>query len=199
MLHTCDIDAIGTIEKKGPAQQPKKPHRKPRKGTRPETKIKMSADVKLEVGDVVLLDNGGKGIVKEKDISTEGSYAGAVFVDAGKYNHSPEVNTYGVWFFDKTFQSNMGNVKITHKIIPYQEPAKEEKSPEQEAFEKGYWIPFVATANSMCPEWAKDVDIDLLLKNGTNTLTEERKSQGRFYLWHELSNTAIVAYRKAKQ
>lgn len=192
IVHTCDLEFIHPVEKKGPAQQPKKPRRKPVKGTKPETKIPMSDDVKLEVGDVVLLDNGGRGVVKEADTDACGRYANSVFIDAGKYNHEPEINTRGVWFYDKTFKSNVGHVFITHKIIPYQDPVKEEKTPEQKAFEKGYWV----SSNGKFPVFTSEVITEVLFSHGETS----KNATGDEWAWGGQADDkySIVAYRKAK-
>lgn len=182
---------------KGPAQQPKRIKRKPVKGTKPEQLIPMSADVKLKVGDKVVLADGSRQVVVINDKTTEPYY----------------IEPVGEWYSadGQNYTSNAYYLTITHKIIPWQEQKAEvspprsvytgeckevKKSPEQEAFENGCWVPFIVDTQTTCPSFAVGCDVDYLMQ-GHLAASPHRAEDLR---WDKRNNGAdIVAYRKAKQ
>jgi hypothetical protein len=198
---------IYPIALKGPAQTPRKPRRQPKKGTRRETLVPMSEDVKLKVGDKVLLANGAKHKVIEKDDSSIPYLVDVV---------NPNV-VGGTWYIKSGeaagHPSLWAHIRITHVIRPYQEPAaslfidnnlvgtvkdfrfsaQEEKCQAQKDFEAGLWVGFVASANSVCPPWAKDVRVEALLEDGSMGC-----APGREWNWCHFPPGSIVAYRKAQ-
>lgn len=141
---------------KFPAQHPKRNKRKPIKGTRPEKLIPMSADVKLKVGDRVVLADGARSHVVQVDDSG---------MDAWIYN----IDSHG--WFDAHGEYILGGERITHKIVPYaeQENPSLDSSPEQEAFEKGYWAAHQAKPDSRVPPFAAGWKVTIIL--GDNTLS----------------------------
>lgn len=183
-----DTTFLSGPKQKGPAQQPKKLRRKPRKGTHPETKIPMSADVKLEVGDMVLLENGERVRVTRVDLFS--GNGGHPYMAHYWYDREGKVT-----FYDRP--SIYEGENITNKIIPYQEPVKEEKSPDQEAFEAGMWVAHTALPTSQVPHFTKDTDVEVMFADGTSIVFK--------YITGNWSNIdlhpsrIIVAYRKAKQ
>lgn len=184
---------------KGPSQQPKKPRRKPVKGTKPEQFIQMSADVKLKVGDKVLLRNGTRACIEIVDNTQEPYF----IAGHGWYKVNGKIHSQG---------SISGD--ITHKIVPWEEQSHlyiggklagtvanlkhtpQKKSPEQEAFEKGYWVAHIATQHSRCHAFAEDHKIDFLMR----WCMSERAEYAQNLCWTEIGGGAqIIAYRKAKQ
>lgn len=182
-----DTAFLSGPKQKGPAKQPKKPRRKPIKGTKPETKIPMSDDVKLEVGDVVLVNNQGKMV---RAVVAESNGSGTPYYLRCKHDIKHDVDE--IWFFPSGMSNINYEVFITHKIIPYQGPVKEEKSPEQEAFEKGYWV----ANNGFMPDFVRDVRIEVLFSHGE---VSDRLGHMWYYRGDPSSTHYIVAYRKAKQ
>lgn len=185
--------------RKGLAQQPKKPRRKPVKGTRPERLIPMSAYVNLKVGDKVVYKDGTRDAVSEVDDGSEWCYE---TVRKGWYN--------------KTGEHNIGYTEddIVYKILPWEEQSRfyfnvqlvkqvenwqislQEKSPEQEAFEKGYWVPFIAGAQTCCPSFAVGYKVDYQM----GELQSHRPQYAENLRWTRWNlGSDIVAFRKAKQ
>jgi len=187
--HICFAD-------KGPTQQPKKPRRKPTPGSKPETLLPMSSDVKLKVGDKVVLSDGTRTSVKRIDDFEDG-------VPYLMHNH--------LWYKGNGNLLGMDIEYITHKILPWTPPApaykpedvafnKAVKCAEEFAFDKGYWVPFIATAQTGCPVWAEDVEVNILF-NVSNQDVMLGKSFGKHLRWSSTPQTAcdVVAYRKAQQ
>ena len=190
---------------RGTAQQPRKPRRKPIKGTRPEKLIPMSEDVKLKVGDKVLLANG----VRTTILKNDGSDVPYQVKHESSWNYPSGENIGTDW--DEAWYAKYN---ITHKVVPWHEqhhlhingkPATltddlkstaQEKSPEQEAFENGFWVAHQAKPDSVCPEWAKGVPVEVLLGDASNKSTQ----MGGEWAWYSHSpDDDIVAFRKAKQ
>ena len=180
-----DTTFLNGPTQKGPAQQPKKTRNKPRKGTKPETKIPMFADVKLEVGDKVELESGVRTKVVEvdsSDIPYKIEYE-SLWCEASGEN------------VDYALRRTKGyeQFSIAYKIIPYQEPSKEAKTPEQEAFEKGYWV----ANNGVMPDFVRDIRVEVLLSQGDTNDTHDGDT------WYYGGNPSlrhyVVSYRKAKQ
>jgi len=208
----------------GPSQKPKRSKRKPVKGTRPETLIPMSSDVKLKVGDKVRIEHA----------LTNGSTIGVVtelnsLCVRFKYIADPyrgEVNE--IYFNDFKDNLNRGYT-ITHKIIPWTPPApaykpecvafksKEgkvfvgdtfigtfsdftfnpaEKCAEELAFDKGYWVTHQSTPDSACPLWARSLEVQVFLQDGFITISD----LAHHWNWASHADSDnIVAYRKAQQ
>lgn len=211
-----DVSNVCPISK-GPAQQPKKPRRKPIKGTKPEQLIPMSADVKLKVGDRVLLKDGTRTTIRQVD-NTGVPYQTSDYV----------WHRYNGECIDAQFGPMHTQHNITHKIVPWQEQRrlfwdgkfvgrvsdlnitlgeqKEKqielkmsspvKSPEQEAFEKGYWVPHQAKPDSVCPPFAAGWKVDYLMRE----MESGRPEYAENLRWNAKGNNAdIVAFRKEKQ
>jgi len=188
LRHICSAD-------KGPSQQPKRSKHKPVKGTRPETLVPMSSDVKLKVGDKVVLSDGSRAKVVEVDLYTEVGV--------------PYRLTGGKRWYRYSGDGFCHLVHIPHKILPWTPPApaykpedvafkKAEKCDEELAFDKGYWVPFIATAQTACPEWAKECRVEVLVC-GAET-KQDISLYGYHWDWGNHGNTSrIVAYRKAQQ
>lgn len=200
VVHTCDLAFIHPISK-GPAQQPKKPRRKPIKGTKPEQLIPMNESVKLKVGDKVVLKGGIRTTIIEVD-GTDTPY---------RIEHRAMWNRKDGTNIDANWDSVYSCYNITHKIIPWQEQERyssnidpahsvlkyvEPKSPEQEAFEKGYWVPHNATHSSVCPPWAENVLINTVLGD-EEYIDQEYAVIGSLWKWDLQGSRTIVAYRKA--
>ena len=180
-VQTVDLQHIHPLST-GVAQQPKKPRKKPIRGTKPEKLIPMSADVSLMVGDKVVLADGSRVTVLIVD-GTETPY----FVDDG-------------WFrgwFDTCGEYILGGERITHKVVPYAEQIRTPeavKSPEQAAFEKGYWVAHQAKPDSRVPPFAVGWRIDYLMRS----MESYRAEYAENLRWNMRNNGAdIVAYRKA--
>lgn len=112
---------------KGPATLPKKVKRKPVKGSRPERKIPFAEYVKefgrLKAGDVVCVTLGRGWCRKKNRVVITG--------DDGRPCAPYETKEYGHWNTDGSLVLEDGSY-ITHVILPYQEPVKEQT--------KRHWI-----------------------------------------------------------
>jgi len=194
MVQTKLLKPVAT----GPSQQTKRSKRKPVKGTRPETLIPMSSDVKLKVGDKVVLADGTRSVVTQYDEDD---------VDAMYWVED------GVWC-DENGSTNISSKQenITHKIIPWTPPApnykpedvafnKAQKCAEEDhslkaAFDKGYWVTHQSTPDSACPLWARSLEVQLFLQDGTIINSD----LAIYWNWTEHADSDnIVAYRKAQQ
>lgn len=198
-LVNIDLRYIQPVPK-GSAQQPKKPRRKPVKGTKPEQLIEMNESVKLKVGDKVLLKNGVRTVVLQDD----GTYTPYQIAHQFRWNLPSGVSA------DAEYSAAYAQYNITHKIIPWQEQERyssnidpahsllkyvEPKSPEQEAFEKGYWVAHHAEPDSVCPPWAERVMVETLLADDNYY---SYTKLGKDWAWnYHAPDDNIVAYRKA--
>lgn len=206
MVLVWDISPIT----KGPSQPPKKPRRKPVKGTKPEALIPMSADIKLKVGDKVVLSNGVRAKIDQVDCS-EIPYA----IGATK----PRCVAYS-WYTPDGYVHSSRSHNIAYIIRPWQEPNKlskdvippggykagtsmvftadqREKCQAQKDFEAGLWMPFVATDEDVAPSWVCGEQIQVLMQGSYEV--SNGYSAGEDYCWRKCNKGTIVAYRKAKE
>jgi len=192
MVQTKLLKPVAT----GPSQQPKKPRHRPVPGSKRETLVPMSTDVKLKVGDKVVLSDGTREVVCEVDRYTEVGV--------------PYRLTGGKRWYRYSGDGFCHLVHITHKIIPWTPPApayKPEdvafnktvvKCTEEIAFDKGYWVPFIATDYTGCPAWAAKEKVMVIVSG--EYLPANYREFGAGWDWtYDTLGTCIIAYRKAQQ
>lgn len=183
-IHLPSGAVVANQTPKGPSQQPKKPRRKPVKGTKPETLVPMSADIKLKVGDKIVLSNGVRAKIDQVDCS-EIPYA----IGATK----PRCVAYS-WYTPDGYVHSSRSHNIAYIVRPWQAPVAEEKCQAQKDFEAGLWVAFLADPKSVCPVWAREEEVQVLLNNYNNV--SAGADLGKYWNW---GVSHVVAYRKAKR
>lgn len=191
---------------KGPSQTPKKQRKPHVKGTKPERKIPFTADMRLKEGDKVLLSSGLRGVIGRVDTSDVPYYVDgyAWFHSNGKQLYWPDSITHIILPFEgykiTITNSSVGTLGFNGieigKIADFNYTSSAivtNKTKEQQDFEAGYWVPWVATKDSVCPKWAEDVPVETLWDDSCKMPVVN----GLFWLWDNLRRH-IVAYRKAE-
>lgn len=177
-LVTVFLDRLEPTAVNEQPKQPRQPKRKPQKGTKPFTEIPVSENNPL---DFSKLPKGAK--VRFRNGKTTRPY---------KKEHRTYVDGLSALFWKKDAHFMEDEYSIISVLLPFKEASslKPSKSKEQEAFEQGKWVPFVASETSTCPAWVTGKSVEVLCSHGVYG-----KGRGEYMWWN--SGSSIVAYRKA--